>query len=746
MRAHKINISPRRGRHLPLVTHVLELIVGLLIVAGGQGIWSVLVSANPDVTPPSVPTGLHMTGNSASSIDLAWDVATDDVAVTGYKIYRDGSLVTTSTTTNLSDSGLNPNTSYSYTVSAYDAASNESARSAPLSVSTLVDTAPPSVPTNLHQTGQTTSSITIAWNTASDNVGVTGYDIYRNGSLVRTQAGTSYTDTGLAVFSGYNYNVTAHDASNNASNLSTTLVASTAQDTTAPTVPDNVHKTASTVSSITLAWDAASDDVGVAGYRVYRDGSLVGSPGGTSFTDSGLNVSSSYTYTVLAYDLATNQSAQSAPYIFSSSNDVTAPTIPANLHTSSVFDTSINLAWDVSTDDVAVTGYKIYRDASLIGTSATASYHDSGLTPATNYSYTVQAYDAANNTSASSAALNTQTAFDTTPPTVPANLRATTQTDTSISLAWDAAIDNDTVAGYDIYRDGTLITSTVGTSYVDSGLAVHTSYSYKVRAHDASSNNSPQSGALVTSTLVDAVAPTAPGSLTSPSQTTTSVNLNWGAGSDDVAVSSYNVYRDGALVANVVATSYTDTGRHYNTSYSYVVKTVDASNNESPASPGLAASTLPDTTAPTVGLSAPTPGQTIQLTVPLSATASDDLDLARVEFYVDGSLITSITAAPFSLNWNSYAVHNGAHTITAKAIDASGNVSTQAAAITVTNPPPPITGDLNGDHRVNIFDLSVMLSHWNKAGAGDFNNNGRVDIFDLSVLLARYGQDNSNYN
>ncbi len=746
MKTPKIKTGVKQAHHLPIAVRVVELVVGIVIMAAGQNMWSALASANPDITPPSVPANVHVVGNSASSIDLAWDASTDDVAVTGYHVYRNGGLVASPTSPNLSDSGLTPNTGYSYTVSAFDAASNESAKSGALATTTLVDTIAPTTPTNLHQTGQTITTVSIAWNASSDNVAVTGYEIYRDGLLVRTQSGTSFTDTGLAVYTGYIYTVTAHDASNNASPLSSALVASTAQDTTAPTVPDNVHKTASTVSSISLAWDASTDDVGVKAYHVYRDGSLVGSPGGPSFTDSGLTVSSSYTYTISAYDQANNQSAQSAPYISSSSNDTTAPTIPANLHTSSVFDTSINLAWDVSTDDVAVIGYKIYRNGSLISTASGNSYHDSGLNPATNYSYTVQAYDAANNTSASSAALATQTAFDTTPPTTPANLVSPSQTDTSINLSWDASIDNNAVAGYDVYRDGTLITTTVGTTYVDSGLGVNTSHTYRVRAHDPSLNNSPQSAPLTISTLTDTVAPTTPTNLASGSQTTTSISLTWTAATDDVAVANYTIYRNGVLAATVGTTNYIDNGRRYNTTYSYTIRAVDTSANLSPASAPLSVSTLPDTVAPTVALTAPPSGQTMQLTVPLSATASDDLDLARVEFYVDSTLITSISAAPFALNWNSYAVHNGAHSITAKAIDASGNFSTQAVVITVTNPPPPITGDLNGDHKINIYDLSILLSHWNKAGIGDFNNNGRIDIFDLSVLLARYGQDNSGYN
>ncbi len=730
---------------LPFVVHLSELVIALAIMAAGQNIWAAVVRAAPDISPPSVPTGLSLAGRSATTIDLSWTASTDDTAVTGYHVYRDGSSIGSTATNSFSDSGLTPNSGYNYTVSAYDAATNESAQSSGFSASTLADSLPPSVPANLHQTGQTTSTVSIAWNASSDNVATTGYDIYRNGFLVRTQAGTSFTDTGLAVFSGYSYNITAHDAVGNTSNLSSTLVGNTAPDTTAPTAPDNIIETGQTITSVSLSWDVATDDVGVSGYHVYRDGSLVGSPGGTSFTDTGLGVGSSHTYNISAYDAANNTSAQSAPFSANSSTDTTPPTIPSSLLTTSVLDTSIGLSWTASTDDVAVTGYKIYRDGSLVGTSPSASFIDTGLSPVTNYSYTVKAYDAANNTSTASAALPVQTAFDTTVPSTPTGLLATTRTDTTITLGWTAATDNVGVSGYDVYRGGTLITTTSGTNYTDTGLSVNTAYTYRVRAHDASGNNSPQSAPLNTSTLADLIAPTTPTGLAASGQTTTAITLSWNAASDDVAVTNYKLYRNGVAVTTTASLSYTDSGRRYNTSYNYTITALDAANNESPASTVLPASTLPDTVAPTVALSAPSDGQTIQLTIPIAATASDDLDLNRVEFYVDSTLIQTITTAPFTFNWNSYAVHNGSHIISAKAYDASGNFSSHSVTVSETNPPPAIIGDLNSDHKVNIYDLSILLSHWNKSGAGDFNNNGKVDIFDLSTLLSRFGQDNSGY-
>ncbi|HVW23597.1 MAG TPA: Ig-like domain-containing protein [Candidatus Saccharimonadales bacterium] len=738
----------RRGaRPLLSTAHVVELVLAIIIFAAGQSLWTTFVRAAGDITPPSVPANLALTGRSATEIDISWDASTDDTAVAGYHVFRDGVQVGTVASPSYSDTALNPNTNYSYTVSAFDAVPNESSQSSALATATLADTSPPSVPTNVHQTGQTTSTITVAWNAASDNVGVTAYDIYRNGSLIRSQAGTSYTDSGLAVFATYSYTVRARDAAGNASNLSSALFASTAQDTAPPSVPDNIHETGSTVSSVSLAWNDSTDDVGVAGYHIYRNGSLIATQGGTIFTDTGLSVNSDYSYTISAFDAAANTSAQSATFSASSSTDTTPPTIPANLRLANpVRDNAIDLTWDASTDDVAVTGYKIYRDGNLVGTSPSASFTDSGLQPTTQYTYTVKAYDAANNNSVASAALQPTTAFDTTTPTVPTSLRTTAATDNTISLAWDAASDNIQVAGYNVYRDGHLVTSTSGTTFTDSGLSVSTHYSYTVEAYDESSNVSGQSGALDGSTIADSVAPSTPAGLSSTAQTTTSIGLTWNAATDDVAVASYNLYRDGHFVTNVSGLIYTDGGLTYNTSYNYTVESVDASGNVSTASVAFVVSTLPDTTPPTVALTAPGNGQTLQLTFPISATASDDLALKEVDFYVDGSLISSVTHAPFALNWDSYAVHNGSHTITAKAVDATGNFATQSAGITINNPQPPITGDLNGDHKVNILDLSVLLSHWNKSGAGDFNNNGRVDIFDLSVLLSHYGQDNSNYN
>ncbi|MEO6513324.1 MAG: fibronectin type III domain-containing protein [Candidatus Saccharimonadales bacterium] len=270
---------------------------------------------------------------------------------------------------------------------------------------TISDTTAPSVPTTVTKTGATATSVSLSWTGSTDNVAVTGYKIYRGGTQVGTSATTTFTNTGLAPSNTYSFTVAANDAAGNTSAQSTALSAATTADTTAPSVPGAPTMTTRTLSSISLSWTASTDNVAVTGYKIYRGGTQIGTSATTSYTDSGLTANTSYSYTIAANDAAGNTSAQSTAAPFSTLADTTAPTVPTGLTSPSQTTTTVNLSWTASTDNVAVTGYKIYRGGVQIGTSATASYTDSGLTSGTQYSYTVAAYDAAGNTSAQTGAL-----------------------------------------------------------------------------------------------------------------------------------------------------------------------------------------------------------------------------------------------------------------------------------------------------------------------------------------------------
>jgi chitodextrinase len=187
-----------------------------------------------DTTPPSAPTGLSSPSHTASSVSLSWTASTDNVGVTGYRVYRNGSQVGTPTGTTYTDSGLTASTAYTYTVKAVDAAGNLSAASNSLSVTTSAasgDTTPPSAPASLTSPSHTSSSVSLSWSASTDNVGVTGYRVYRNGSQVGTPTGTSYTDSGLTASTAYSYTVKAIDAAGNLSAASNTLSVTTSATT-----------------------------------------------------------------------------------------------------------------------------------------------------------------------------------------------------------------------------------------------------------------------------------------------------------------------------------------------------------------------------------------------------------------------------------------------------------------------------------------------------------------------------------
>ena len=554
-----------------------------------------LFVATADGSAPSAPGSLQGTAVSTSRIDLAWTASTDNVGVSGYRIYRNGAVIGTTTGTSYSDTGLSEYTTYTYRVAAYDAEGNESSQSSPLSATT-VDATPPSVPSNLQGTAASTSRIDLTWSASTDNAGVTGYRVYRNGSLVASPAGTSYNDTGLSEATSYSYRVAAYDDEGNESSQCGAVAVYTA-DATAPSVPSNLQGTAASTSQINLTWTASSDNLGVTGYRVYRNGSLVASPAGTSYSDTGLSEATSYSYRVLAYDATGNESAQCGAVAVSTA-DATAPSVPSNLQGTAASVSQINLTWTASTDNVGVTGYKVYRNGSQVAMTASTSFSDTGLSEATSYSYRVLAYDAGGNESAQCGAVAIPTA-DATAPSVPANLQGTGASASQVNLTWTASTDNVGVTGYRVYRNGSQVGTTASASYSDTGLSEVTSYSYTVSAYDAAGNASAQCGAVAVSTL-DATAPSVPTNLQATVVSTSRIDLSWTASTDHVGVTGYKVYRDGSLVASPSGTTYSDTGLSAGTAYAYRVAAADAAGNVSAQCTAVNATTQSGTWGGTV--------------------------------------------------------------------------------------------------------------------------------------------------
>ncbi len=207
-----------------------------------------ITAGSTDTIAPTAPT-LSASGTTQTTTDLSWSGATDNVAVTGYDVLRNGVVIgSTTTATTFAVTGLTASTAYTFNVRAKDAAGNVSVNSNTVNVTTLApvaDTTPPTAPT-LSASGTTQTTTNLSWSGATDNVAVTGYDVLRNGVVIgSTTTATTFAVTGLTASTAYTFNVRAKDAAGNVSVNSNTV---------------NVTTLANTVSYCTAAATNTNDE------------------------------------------------------------------------------------------------------------------------------------------------------------------------------------------------------------------------------------------------------------------------------------------------------------------------------------------------------------------------------------------------------------------------------------------------------------------------------------------------------
>lgn len=201
------------------------------------------------------------------------------------------------------------------------------------------DTTAPSTPTGVTSTSKTKTSISITWNSSTDNVGVTGYEVYLNGNFYGNSAGTSTTIYNLTPGVQYGFSVKAYDAAGNKSGMSSTVYATTTANSP-PTAPTNLTSTAQTINSISISWGSSSDDDGVSGYNIYMNGSFYNSISGTSATIFPLDENTTYSFYVVAYDAYGAGSPQS-----NTISVKTLATAPSQVVVTSRYEGGFNLSW-----------------------------------------------------------------------------------------------------------------------------------------------------------------------------------------------------------------------------------------------------------------------------------------------------------------------------------------------------------------------------------------------------------------
>lgn len=257
-------------------------------------------------------------------------------------------------------------------------------------------------------------------------------------------------------------------------------------DATAPTTPTSFTAKATSTSSIALAWGPSTDNRTLAGYRIWRDGAYLSSVGATStaMTDSGLAPSTTYDYTVRAVDGAGNLSAPVSVSATTKAVD-TPPTTPGNV-TATVTATTARLTWAPASDNLGITGYRVWRDGALLGTTTSLVWSESNLTPETTYTWTVRAVDTAGQIGAAATVTATTPEVDVVDPTQ-TTVTVTPENPNWANLTWTASTDNVGVVGYIVYRDGERHATT---GAENRELRVLRGATYTVVAVDAAGNTS----------------------------------------------------------------------------------------------------------------------------------------------------------------------------------------------------------------------------------------------------------------
>ncbi len=580
---------------------------------------TVIVTTAVCPTPPAAPTNLVATNVTANGLLLNWMAPTG--TVTGYQIFQNGTQIGTATGTTYNVSNLTCGTAYSFAVKAYNAAS-ASANSNTVTVTTTACPAGEIIYADaLNTNWQDWSYSAYRYNVTTPKAEGTGslqvdfggygafaahrnspYTVPANGvikfwaystganSLAVSVQATDNSSTSPAVIVttvanqwqeftidmaalGNPATVQRLDIKNNSGNSPTVYFDYIRFDVKPvapqpPAAPANLVASNVTANSLTLNWTAPSGTV--TGYQIFQNGGQIGTATATTYNVTSLACGTGYLFTVKALN-AVGTSASSNTVSVTTEACLVPPTVPIFLTTTNVTSTSLLFGWTAPAG--IVTGYRVYQNGVLVATTANTSFPATGLVCNTPYSFMVQAYNSAGTSP------NSSITWVTTLPCLPGsptNLVASNVTANGVSLAWTAATG--TVSGYQIFQNGGLLMTTIGTNMGLGTLSCNTTYTFTVKAYNAT-------GVSVSSntvTIKTAVCPTLPGAPTNLAASNIGANgltLNWTAASG--TVTGYQVFQNGTVIASTSGTTWNVSGLACNTAYPFVVKAYNAAGSTS---------------------------------------------------------------------------------------------------------------------------------------------------------------------
>jgi len=378
------------------------------------------------------------------------------------------------------------------------------------------DTTPPSVPANLVGTANSAFSVQLTWGAATDDTGVTGYDVLRDGGILAQVATPGFTDNTVLASTTHQYAVRARDASGNVSPLTAAVSVSTPA-AAIPQFADGFE------SGNTTGWTSAtglaveSSDKNSGGFAA--EGSTTA---GSTFARKTLASSYADSYARVAFEVK-NVSSQvtllklrdttggDGGYVYLTSGGKLGFRSDAELNGHSSL-AAPGAGWHVLELHLQVNGSSSAVEVWLDGAPVpdlTLSRIDIGAVTgigvlqigetSTSGAWDLVFDDAAFGTG------RLGPSADATPPSVPANVAATSNSPFSVQLTWDPSTDDVAMAGYDLFRDGLMLAQVSTPAYIDSTVLAGSAYQYAVRARDMSGNVSALSPAVSAKTTAAAV-------------------------------------------------------------------------------------------------------------------------------------------------------------------------------------------------------------------------------------------------
>ncbi len=577
-----------------------------------------------DSVPPSQPAHFVPTGSGATSIGVEWNASTDDVGVAGYRLFRNGSSIGTTTGTSFTFTGLACSTSYSLGVEAFDEAGNASARSTTSAATTPCDASPPTVSVTLPVEGATVSGTATVTAVAVDDDAIAGVEFLVDDQSIAPEVTTppfaASWNTHASIPGQHVVTAVARDASGNT--------------TTSAPVTVTVDNSETPPPGLVAAY-ALDDGLGTLALDSSGHGRTATLAGGT-WTESGqVNTAVSLNGTSDRIDLPALGTFYKTGFTYEAWVKKRGEKV----------DTAVIGTW-VPGDDggpMIWVDHVSGRYRLTLNKGAVADYLDSGRTPAVGqWQHVAATYDGS---VARFFVDGVQTA----------------------SKPFTGNVGNSNT-----WRLGAYGASPGG--FFDGAID-------EVRIYDRALSVEEIDADMATGVAPpDREEPTPPGSFAKTGATAHSIATAWDASTDNVRVAGYRLFRGGVEAGTTTGTSFNFTGLACGTSYELAVEAYDGAGNVSARSTLTDTTNACDTTPPTVSVTQPTAGSTLANTVTLAANAADNESIASVRFTVDGSPVgTDVTSAPYTLLWDSRSVSNGLHQIRAVATDSSGNATTSSS-------------------------------------------------------------------